>query len=142
VAAIVVIASLVVLIPRDPGARTAEAIAEKYPVAALDVLAREHPAARVLADYGWGGFTIHRLHDMGGTVFVDGRNDMYPQEILDAYSTVRAADDGWEDVLEEYEVEAILMPPDAPIVRGFAQDAGWCEAYADDIQVLLLRDCS
>ena len=141
VAGIVIVASLVILIPRDPGARTAEAIAEKYPVAALDLLDREHPGARVLADYGWGGYTIYRLHDSGGTVFVDGRNDMYSDEVLDAYSTVRAADDGWEKVLDDYGVEALLFPPDAPIVRGIAQDAGWCEAVADEVQVLLLRDC-
>ena len=141
VAGIVIVASLVILVPRDPGGRTEEALAQKYPIAGLDILAREHPDARVMADYGWGGYTIHRLHDSGGTVFVDGRNDMYPQSVLDDYSTARAADDGWESVLDEYGVEALLFPPDAPIVRGFAQDAGWCEAYADDVQVLLLRDC-
>ena len=40
---------------------------------------RDEPDARVLADYGWGGYVIYRMYAAGGRVFVDGRNDMYDQ---------------------------------------------------------------
>lgn len=141
VAALIIAASLYILVPRDLDVASSEAIAERYPVAALDLLAREDPDARVLADYGWGGFVIHRLHSTGGTVFVDGRNDMYGDTILEEYSIVRAAQEGWEEIVDRYEVDVILFPPEAPIVRGFAQDAGWCERVEDDVQVMLLRSC-
>ena len=141
IAALIIAASLFILVPRDLDAASSEAIAERYPVAALDLLTREDPDARVLADYGWGGFVINRLHPTGGTVFVDGRNDMYGDAILEEYSTVRAAQDGWEEIVDRYDVDAILFPPDAPIVRGFAQDAGWCERVEDEVQVMLLRSC-
>ncbi len=141
VAALVSMAALVILVPGDPAAASAEAVARRYPVAALDELAAMNPDARVLAEYGWGGYVISRLYDSGGRVFVDGRNDMYGDELLEAYSTVRDAENGWEEVVARHDVEALLFPPTRPIVRGFAQDAGWCEAYRDEVQVLLVRDC-
>ena len=139
VAVAVAIAALLILVPADPAAVSAGAVARRYPVAALDHLAARNPDARVLADYGWGGYVIWRLYDSGGRVFVDGRNDMYGDELLNDYSLVRNADDGWEEIVDRHRVEAILFPPDAPLVRGFAQQAGWCEAVRDKVQVLLAR---
>ena len=141
IAALVAITALLVLVPADPAARSAEAVEGRFPVAATALLLESNPDARVLADYGWGGYVISRLYESGGRVFIDGRNDMYGDELLEAYSTVRNADDGWEAIVDEHDVEALLFPPTAPIVRGFAQAAGWCQALRDDVQVLMTR-CS
>jgi hypothetical protein len=141
IAAIVAVTAVLVLIPADPAARSAEAMEARFPVAAIDVLLESNPDARVLADYGWGGYVISRLYQSGGRVFIDGRNDMYGDELLEEYSAVRNADEGWEQIVDEHDVEALLFPPTAPIVRGFAQGVGWCETYRDEIQVLAER-CS
>ncbi len=141
-AALVLVAGLVILVPRDPVAVIQRSIERNFPVAAVDVLEERSSDARVLAEYGWGGYVIGRLFESGGRVFVDGRNDMYGDAILNDYSSIRAADDGWERLVDRYGVEALLFPPDIPIVRGPAQQAGWCEAFRDDRSVLLLRDCS
>jgi hypothetical protein len=64
---------------------------------------------------------------------------MYPEEILEAYSSVRRAADGWEAQLETHQVDAILLPPAAPLVRAAtAEGSGWCAAIEDANQVLLL----
>ena len=139
VAAAVAIASLIILVPANPASVSAEAVARRYPVAALDHLEATNADARVLADYGWGGYVIWRLYDDGGRVFVDGRNDMYGDDLLNEYSAVRNADDGWDEIVDRHGVDVLLFPPDAPIVRGFAQDAGWCETVRDEVQVLLAR---
>ena len=141
-AGFVVAGGLLVTLPGSPLRTIRSDADELFPVAAVDVLERRHPDARVLAEYGWGGYVIHRLYDDGGRVFVDGRNDMYDQAILEDYSAIRAADPGWERLVEAYRVEAILLPPETTLVRGPAQEAGWCEAYRDEMQVLLLRSCS
>ena len=141
VAAVVVAGAALVVVPRSPAQAIQTELQERFPIAAVDRLERIDPDARVLAQYGWGGYVIWRLHDRGGRVFVDGRNDMYDERILDDYSAIRAADPGWERLVERYGVEAILLPPDVTLVRGPAQSAGWCEAYRDERQVLLLRHC-
>ena len=140
-ALLIVIGSIVVLIPRDLNAAIDKNIAKRFPVAAVDRLLEMAPDANVLAEYGWGGYVIWRMHDSGGRVFVDGRNDMYSQQVLEDYSAIRAANPGWETLVTRYGVTAILLPPDTTLTRGPALAAGWCQAYRDEVQVLYLRNC-
>lgn len=110
------------------------------PVAGMDRLIEVDPHARLFAEYEWGGYAISRLYDTAGRVFVDGRNDMYDDDILRGYEAAREANAGWQTTLED--ATAILLPPDAALVDGPAQDAGWCEIYRDEVQVLLVRNCA
>jgi hypothetical protein len=138
--AAVLLVAAVIIVPRLPALAGDRIALRSFPVAAVDRLAELDPDARVLAEYGWGGYVIHRLFDSGGRVFVDGRNDMYDEQILEDYSSIRDAAPGWEDLLASYGADAILMPPDAPLV-GAAEEAGWCEEFRDELAVLLRRSC-
>ena len=141
-AVVIVVGSLTVLVPPGIGEKVEENIAERFPVAAVDALKQVDPDAHVLAEYGWGGYVIHELYPTGGRVFVDGRNDMYDQQILEDYDAIKAADPDWQALADTYGVNAIILEPDATITRGPALDAGWCEQYRDDTQILLRRECS
>lgn len=136
--AIIVVAGTFVAGPRIA---TVSATNSTFPVAAFDRLVSIAPTAQVLTEYGWGGYAIYRLYADGGRVFVDGRNDMYPTRILDDYLTLHNADPGWQELLRSYGVTAIVLRPTTPLVRGPAQEAGWCEAYRDATAVLLLPSC-
>lgn len=140
-AVVIVVGSVVVLVPRDLDASIDQNLAKRFPVAAIDRLLEVAPDANLLAEYGWGGYAISRIYPSGGRVFVDGRNDMYSQQVLEDYSAIRAADPGWESLMARYGVEAILLPPETTLARGPAIGAGWCEVYRDDAQVLYLRNC-
>ena len=137
----IALGSMAVLIPRDLDAAMDESLGSRFPVAGVDVLERLAPDANVFAEYGWGGYVIWRMHDSGAHVFVDGRNDMYSQQVLDDYSAIRAADPGWAELAETYGVEAILLPPETTLTRGPAVDAGWCEVFRDRLQVVYLPHC-
>lgn len=137
----IAIGSIAVLVPRDLDAAIDRTLATRFPVAGVDALARVAPDANVLAEYGWGGYVIWRLHDDGAHVFVDGRNDMYPEQVLEDYSAIRAADPGWEELAAQYGVEAILLPPETTLTRRPAEAAGWCEVFRDETQVLYLPSC-
>jgi hypothetical protein len=99
------------------------------------------PDARILAEYGWGGYVIYRGFDHGARVFVDGRNDMYDQSILEDYSAIRDADPGWQELLASYDVDAMIWPTSGVLTRGLLEGSGWCEAYRDEDQVLYLPAC-
>jgi hypothetical protein len=73
---------------------------------------------------------------------VDGRNDMYDQSILEDYDAVKDADPDWQQIVDRWDVDAILLSPMTTLTRGPAEQAGWCEAYRDEIQVLYLRTCA
>jgi hypothetical protein len=142
-AAVVIVGAVAIFVP-PALTRSLEQQQEDagYPVAAVNLLERDHPQIRVAAEYGWGGYLIYRLFDDGGRVFVDGRNDMYAEQILDHYTAISSGDPGWEQLTDAYGVEALLFPPSQPITRGLADAAGWCEAYRDTNSVLLLRECA
>jgi hypothetical protein len=137
----IAIGSIAVLVPRDMSGAIDTNLAKRFPIAGVDRLMELAPDANVFAEYGWGGYVIWRMHDLGARVFVDGRNDMYSQEVLEDYTAIRAADPGWEELVEQYGVEAILLPPETMVTRGPAEDAGWCEVLRDEKQVLYLLTC-
>jgi hypothetical protein len=137
----IAIGSIAVLVPRDMNGAIDTNLAKRFPIAGVDRLMELAPDANVFAEYGWGGYVIWRMHDLGARVFVDGRNDMYSQRVLEDYTAVRAADPGWQDLAGEYGVEAILLPPETTLTRGPAADAGWCEVLRDERQVLYLPTC-
>ena len=140
-AVVVVVGALIVLAPHGLGAGGERKIAGKYPVEGVDWLRANRPDVNVMAEYGWGGYVIHGLYDSGGRVFVDGRNDMYDQRILEDYDAIKGADAEWQELTASYGVEALLLSPQAAVTRGPAEAAGWCEALRDEMQVLYLRSC-
>jgi len=115
--------------------------ARRAPIAAADFLRETAPDARVLAAYEWGGYLINELHRLGGTVFVDGRMHKYQPQVIADYLSIADAQPGWEALVDRYGVEALLFYPETLLVRGPAQASGWCEAYRDEVQVLLFRTC-
>ncbi|MEJ7803198.1 MAG: hypothetical protein WKH68_07480 [Candidatus Limnocylindria bacterium] len=131
-AAVVVVGIVIVLPPA-----VSQAEDEVFPSAAMDQLVAVEPDVQALVDYDWGGWAIHRLYGSGGSVFIDGRSDMYPREIFEEYLAIRAAESGWQTVAADRGVEAILLPPSAPLAS-MDERAGWCEAFRDERAVLLV----
>jgi hypothetical protein len=140
-AVFIVIGAMIVLVPRGVGEGVTQNLEKRFPTRAVAMLQHVAPDARVLADYGWGGYVIHELYQSGGRVFVDGRNDMYDQQILEDYDAIREAEPGWQALASAYGVNAILVKPDAALTKGPAVAAGWCEAFRDETQALYLPSC-
>jgi hypothetical protein len=139
--AVVIVLAAVIILPRLSLVNGSTMIPRNFPMGAVDALEREDPAARVMAEYHWGGYVINRLYDAGGRVFVDGRNDMYSEEILNDYVSIRNAADGWQELATRYGVEAMMLSPDAAVATQAPESGDWCEAYRDEVAVLLLRRC-
>ena len=135
VAAVVVFA-IVIILPVVASGK----VDRTFPVAAFDRLIAAHPSTRTLVEYDWAGYAIHRLDQTGGSVFIDGRSDMYPRSVFEDYLTMRSAESGWEALASDYGVETIVMPPSAPIAA-VTPTSGWCVEYEDSQAVMLVR-CS
>jgi hypothetical protein len=57
--------------------------------------------------YGWGGFLLWALPDH--KVFIDGRMDVYKREISDPYKTIVNLEAGWEELIDRYAIQHILL---------------------------------
>ena len=138
---IVAVAGLVIFLPPDPSAAVDASIERELPVQGVELLQQRVPDGRIVAWYGWGGYVIGQMYDSGARVFVDGRNDMYPESILEDYTRIKNAEVGWGEIVDRYDPDALVFPPSEPITKGPAEDAGWCEAYRDANEVVYLRTC-
>lgn len=53
------------------------------------------------------------------TVFIDARTDFYGEKLLREYADVIHLSDGWEDILDRYDVVWMLIPLDGELARYF-----------------------
>ncbi len=116
---------------------TSALVDENYPVAAVDFLEQEGLAGeRGFNSYNWGGYLIWR----GIPVFVDGRADVYGDEFLGRYFQTFSRGQDWQELLDEYEVEYVLVEDDGRLAVLLDAAEGWEEAYRDDVAVIFVRE--
>ncbi|HNT55276.1 MAG TPA: hypothetical protein PKG95_11225 [Anaerolineaceae bacterium] len=106
------------------------------PTAAVAWLRENRPAGPMLSEYGWGGYLTWHLPEY--PVFVDGRTDLFGDDVIGDWLTVVEARPGWPAVLERWGVRLILLEPGRPVLSDL-EAAGWTRLYADDAAVLYGR---
>ncbi|MDP2106686.1 MAG: hypothetical protein Q8J76_11885, partial [Desulfobulbaceae bacterium] len=111
---------------------------EKFSPGALHYLAEHPPQGRMFNDYSLGGYLIYAL-DPPQKVFIDGRADMYGEEIFADYGKISKVEKETDALLAQYRVDWIIYPWDHPLVRYLMAGRDWSEAYRDSLVVILLR---
>lgn len=97
-------------------------------------------------EYGFGGYLIWRLYP-DKKVFIDGR--ALEPDIMSKYNVVASAEEGvqksWEDIIKEYNISYIVMPPLLPhgeiypIVEKLLEKEDWVLIYNDHLSLIFLR---
>jgi hypothetical protein len=114
-----------------------QTIADQLPVEAVSALREQPSRGHLFNSYNWGGYVLWELHPEYLS-FVDGRTDLFDDEILNDYLVAWAAKPGWEDVIDRWDIQVTLLEPAAPLVRALECD-GWVRHFADDQAVILIR---
>jgi len=112
-----------------------DAIVDQVPVGAVDYLRHQPSLGKLLNSYNWGGYVIYQLYPKYLS-FVDGRTDLFNDEILEAYLAAWRAEPGWEDTIDRWDIRLVLLEPYAPLVR-VLQDSGWEQLYVNEQAVVL-----
>jgi len=112
--------------------------AEQYPQRAVAFLQASPQPQRVFVYYDWGGYAIWKLYPEY-RVFVDGRADLYGDNLLRQFKTALQLRTGWRDVLDSWTVETVLVPPSCALAQALLLDPGWHAAFSDSKAVILLR---
>ena len=86
----------------------------------------------------WGGYIQYRLWPEK-RVFIDSNSDFYGEDFVRQYMQVINLQDGWEDVLDQYDVTWAILPPEMRVVSALQNDLGWDTVYQDDTAVVLQR---
>lgn len=111
---------------------------DPYPVAAADWVAAHDLPRSMFNPYHWGGYLIHRLYPRY-RVFIDGRVDLYGREVYEDWQTVRYAHDGWEQVLEKYNVQWGILAEFYETVDAVKASDDWEIIYDDGTAVVFAR---
>ena len=112
-----------------------DVIEAKFPVHAVEYLRNVQTTKNLFNTYNWGGYIIWELHP-DFLSFVDGRTDLFDDEILDEYLVSWQGLVGWERVFETWDIELALVEPWAPL-RVRLESQGWEIDYEDELAVVL-----
>jgi hypothetical protein len=107
-----------------------------YPVKAIDWIRTHHPAGPLLNEYNWGGYLTWFLRDY--PVFVDGRTDLYGDEVLGQWITTVQAGKDWQAILDKWKIRLVLVEPGRPLAVALPL-AGWKLLYQDEQAVVFGR---
>jgi hypothetical protein len=111
---------------------------ETHPVHAVAFLQANPLPGNMFNKYSWGGYLIFAL-DPPQKVFIDGRADMYGEEIFGDYQKIVGIKKEVDELLEKYAVNFVLFDTDAPLVRYLTVTKRWREIYRDEEASILLR---
>jgi hypothetical protein len=111
-------------------------VKESYlPIAAVEHLREQRPG-RLLNSYNWGGYLMFALPDT--PVFVDGRTDLYGDELLSVYVDTASAGSGWRVTLADYAIDTVMIEPHAGLATALRIDPQWHITY-EDAQAVVFR---
>jgi hypothetical protein len=88
--------------------------------------------------YNWGGYLIFKLWP-DYPVYIDGRTDLYDDAFIRRYVDVVVANEGWQDALQEDEVNLVLIEKNSTLAKFLRQDPGWKEIHSDQMAAIFER---
>jgi hypothetical protein len=109
---------------------------QHFPARAVAFLQAHPPAGPVFNHYDWGGYLIWRLYP-STRVFIDGRADLYGQQLLDQFAAAYQFKGAWQPTLQRWKIETVLIPTSSALATGLRNSPGWTVAYEDSQAVLL-----
>jgi hypothetical protein len=109
-------------------------------VVPLTALAHVPPSLRakpVFNNYSFGGWLVFK----GVRPFMDGRSDMYGDDLLKLYLDVEAAvPTAVETAFRRYAIQWTILTPSSALVKRLDGTPGWRRLYADKWAVVHVRD--
>lgn len=111
--------------------------AERFPAAMVERHGASWSGARIFTEDQWANYLIYRLWPQV-KVFFDGRSDFYGRELAMEYLQAMEGRPGWEQVLEKYRFDTVLVPPRAALASLLKIRSDW-QLAADDGQAVLFR---
>lgn len=117
--------------------RVAERLEEYLPVDAVAYMNENHLPANLYNSYNWGGYLIWAARDY--PVYVDGRTDLYGDDLLPVFAQTYLARPEWRDNLDQAGINTVLVERSSPLAELLFVDDDWERVYKDDVAVILVR---
>ena len=92
---------------------------------------------RIFTSDQWGDYVIYNLYP-NSRVFIDGRSDFYGSKFVEKYLDIVTVNYNWQRYLNEYDVDTVLLPVNAPLAGALKESSRWHVTY-DDGDAIVFR---
>jgi hypothetical protein len=108
-----------------------------FPTAALQFMQRQHVNGRIFNEYAWGGYMEWYAPDL--KPLIDTRTDIFIYNgVFDDYLRATANDPSFH-ILDKYQIDYVLLPPQRPLIYLLKQSPAWRPVYTDKVATLFER---
>ena len=107
-----------------------------FPVDAVRWLEMHPQTGRMFNAFDWGGYILLHLWPEQKT-FIESHTDV-TGEATQKYETIITLQDGWQGILEQYDIKWAILPPDWPLADKLKAQ-GWETVYQDPTAVILVK---
>ena len=122
----------------DPEGRGNQFDERFFPVEAVAWLENHPQTGRMFNEFDWGGYLLLRLWP-GHQIFMDGHTHIYGEALTREYEQVVLQNKGWENILDNYQVQWVIMRKNAPLIPALLALGDWEIAYEDTTTAILIR---
>jgi hypothetical protein len=114
---------------------------EIFPVQAVGWLKDNMPEGHMFNDSNWGGYLLYNLWPEQ-KIFMDGHTHVFGEELTKEYLNVINLTPGWEEILDKYTVEWIIIPTNSPLAQAFRLLPNWKVAYEESTTIIYEKTIS
>jgi hypothetical protein len=119
-----------------PQCKVADFDPAKLPVSTTRYIIDNHLNGLGFCYDNWGGYLFWRLHR---PIFIDDWTDFYPVSFTEEYVQAMMAQPGWQQVLDKYKLEYVLIPHGISLGQALANSPEWQIICNDPASELFVR---
>ncbi len=87
--------------------------------------------------YVWGGYFLYAWPEQ--KIYIDGQSNYFGSALLEEYVNLKSAGEGWEDVLRDREINAMLIRVDSQLADTARNHPDWSIWHEDQTAIIFLR---
>jgi len=109
-----------------------------FPVEAVSWLEKHPQTGHMFNEFDWGGYLLLNLWP-NQQIFMDGHTHIYGEALTREYERVITLGNGWEEILNKYDVKWIIIRTHTSLANQLASSPNWKTAYKDKTAIIFVR---
>jgi hypothetical protein len=109
-----------------------------FPVEAVSWLKTHPQNGHMFNEFDWGGYLLLNLWP-NQQIFMDGHTHIYGEKLTREYEQVIAQGNGWEEILNKYDVNWVIIRLNTSLAKALSSSADWATAYADKTAIIFIH---
>ena len=109
-----------------------------FPSAAVEFLQQQPLTGPLFNDYDWGGYLVWKLYPEQ-PVFIDGRADLYGNQLMEQFSNAYNLVGNWSETLDRWNIQTVLIPPQSALAAALSTNSRWKVVFRGEQAIVLRR---